>query len=632
MGANESPILHNLRPIIHGREGGELMEDLLPYYERELVYLRELGREFCERYPGVGGRLQLDEDTCPDPHVEQLIQSVALLTARIAKKLDDSYPEFTEALLEALFPHFLRPFPSCAIVRVTYPAIRSTEAKPRLAIPRGTEMDSSLVQGVRCRFKTAYDIALTPANVTGARFDALARPPAGMVLPHPVSSTLSISFSDVGEGDLDSLRLFVDGEPSFCAALRDALFMRAVGAYVEGDGGSWIALPDVPLKRVGFAENEAIIPFESRSHVAYRILSEYFAYPEKFNFFDVDLVALRANLPSGADSFKLHIVLSGLRPDSHLARLLGTLSETNLLVGCSPVVNLFQRPGVPIAVTHRTADYVLSADATHPEAYEVYSVDSVTMIRRRDRQETMTEFRPFYSLRHGEDAGSKGHYWLMRHDETLAAVSPGQEKRLTLVDRDFNPRAVERVSLSIELSCTNRDLPVMLREGERDGDLTPLRDAASYVVRFVRRPSRMYRRASGLGLHWRLISHLTLNHHGLCQEGLPAFREMLTLYDLPQSPISARQIDGITGLEGVEAATWLRNKFGASLVHGTEVRMTLDEEAFVGSGLSLFVEIIDQFLGLYAQVNSFVELVVLSSQSGKELIRCKPRSGCRSLA
>lgn len=608
------------------------MEDLLPYFERELVYLRELGREFCKRYPGVGSRLQLDEDICPDPHVERLIQSAAMLSARIAKKLDDSYPEFTEALLQSLFPHFLRPFPSCSIIRVSYPTVRLAEAATILSIPRGTEMDSSMVHGVRCRFRTAYDITLTPASVTEARFEPLARLPAGITLPHSVSSALSISIDGAGAADLKTLRLFVDGEPSLCAALRDALFMRAVGAYVEIESGRWVPLPEVPLKRVGFAEDEALIPFEARSHVAYRILSEYFVYAEKFNFFDVDLVPVRACLPPGRSGFKLHIVLAGLRPDSHLARLLGTLSEANLLVGCSPVVNLFQRPGQPIAVTHKTADYILSADATHPEAYEVYSVDSVNMIRRQDLHETVTEFRPFYSLRHGENAGANGHYWLLRHDETLAAVSPGHENRLTLIDSDFDPQAVEQVSLSIELSCTNRDLPRTLRESERDGDLKPVRDAASYVVRFLRKPSRTCRWTSGFGLHWRLISHLTLNHHGLCQEGLAAFREMLILYDLPQSPISRRQIEGITGLEGVETVTWLRNKFGASLVHGTEVRMTLDEEAFVGSGLSLFVEVIDQFLGLYAQVNSFIELVVFSKQSGKELIRCKPRSGYRSLA
>ncbi|WP_374579940.1 type VI secretion system baseplate subunit TssF [Pseudoduganella sp.] len=608
------------------------MEDLLPYFERELVYLRELGREFCERYPGLGGKLQLDEDTCPDPHTEQLIQSTALLAARIAKKLDDSYPEFTEALLETLFPHYLRPFPSCSIVRATHPPVRSVDAAPMLQIPRGTEMDSCMVQGVRCRFKTAYDITLTTARFANARFEALARPPTGLNFPVSAGSTISIQIEGALPERLNALRVFIDGEPSFCAALRDALFMRTVGAYVEVEPGRWTTLPEVPLKRVGYAENEALIPFDARSHVAYRILSEYFACPEKFAFFDIELGPLRARLPPDCHSFTLHFALAGLRSDSHAARLLGMLSAANLLLGCSPVVNLFQRPGQPIAVTHRTADYVLCADSTHPEAYEVYSVDSVTMIRRRDRQEVVTEFRPLYSQRHGEDVAGKGSYWLLRHDETLAATSPGQEKRITLIDGNFDPQAVERVNLSIGLSCTNRDLPHMLREGERDGVLTPVRDSAGFVARLLRKPSRALRWNAGFGLHWRLISHLASNHHGFCRDGLPSFRQMLALYDLAQSPISRRQIEGIVGLESAETATWLRNRYGASLVHGTELRITLDEEAFIGSGVQLFIEVIDQFLGLYVHVNSFIELVALSQQTGKEIMRCKPRSGYRTLA
>lgn len=606
------------------------MEDLLPYFERELVYLRELGREFCERYPSVGGKLQLDADTCPDPHVEKLIQSTALLSARIAKKLDDSYPEFTEALLEMLLPHFLRPFPSCAIVRATHPAVRPPSAAPLFIIPRGTEMDSAPVQGVRCRFKTAYDIALTQVRLTSARFDALARPPAGLALPHGAVSTISLRLDGSLPLELPALRMFIDGDPAFCAALRDTLFIRTVAAYAEIEQGRWIALPGVPLKPVGFTEGEALLPCDARSHAAYRIIAEYFAFPEKFSFFDIDLAPLRACLPPHCEQVTLHLALAGLRPESQLAGLLGTLSETNLLSGCSPVVNLFQRPGQPIAVTHRTADYVLSADASHPEGYEVYSVDAVNMIRWRERQEIITAFHPLYSLRHGDDAGN-GHYWVLRHDEVLAATSPGQEKRIALIDGDFNPQAVEKVSLSIELSCTNRDLPHQLKEGERDAALTPLRDAASYAARLLRKPCRSFRSRSGDGLHWRLISHLTLNQRGLSRDGLPAFREMLALYDLPQSPITRRQIEGITALECVDTATWLRNRFGAALVHGMEIRMTLDEEAFAGSGVFMFVQVIDQFLGLYAQVNSFVELVALSGQTGKELIRCKPRSGYRHL-
>lgn len=608
------------------------MEDLLPYFERELVQLRQLGREFSERYPGVGGRLQLGGDTCPDPHVEQLIQSVALLSARIAKKLDDSYPEFTEALLETLFPHYLRPFPSCSIVRASYPVNKSAGASSVFSIPRGTAMDSIAVQGVRCRFKTAYPIQLSPVRLAAAHFDALVQPPAGISLPPAASSSLSMVIDGVLPAELHALRVFIDGDPTFCSALRDALFRQVCCAYVEVEQGRWIALQAVPLVAVGFADDEALIPFDARSQVAYRILSEYFVFPEKFNFFDLDLAAVKQHLPSGCGRFTVHCVLTGLRPDAHLARILESLSEENLLLGCSPVVNLFQRSGHPVAVTHRTADYGVLADASHPAAFEVYSIDAVNMVRRRDRADLVTEFRPFYSLRHGESAAGQGRYWVLRHDATLAAMSPGHEKRLTLIDADFNPLAIERTSLSIGLSCTNRDLPNLLPENGRAAELTPLQDANSYVVRLLRKPSRSYKFSAGHGQHWRLISHLTVNQQGLGNDGVSTLREILALYDLSQSPISRRQIEGLRSLERVATANWMRTPFGASLVHGTEIRLTLDEEAFIGNGLLLFVEVIDQLLGLYTQVNSFIELVVLSEQSGKELIRCKPRSGYQSLA
>ena len=179
------------------------------------------------------------------------------------------------------------------------------------------------------------------------------------------------------------------------------------------------------------------------------------------------------------------------------------------------------------------------------------------------------------------------------------------------------------------LSCSNRDLPLLLKHGQPQGDLQPCGDGAP--LRLLRRPSAPRRYAPGQGLQWRLVSHLALNHHALTQEGLPALREMLVLYDLAQSATSQRQIGGMVALDQRPATAWLRHPRGASLVHGLEVRLTLDEEAFVGASMHLFVQVIDQFLGLYVQINSFVELLVLSLQSGKELIRCKPRNGMQYL-
>lgn len=506
------------------------MDDLLKAYELEVVQLRLLSSEFARRYPKVAGKLQIAGDACEDPHVERLIQSVALIAARISKRLDDDYPQFTERLLDVLHPHYMRPFPSCAIVRFGRGAGGAGAAPSINRFARGSVMESAPVQGMQCRFRTAYEVVESPLSVAAAKFSALIEAPPAVRLPIAVSCSIDIEIDNAAGiwPEQSHLRLFVDGEPSFSATLLDTLFMHAVCAHLELDDGSWVALPVIPLRRAGLSEEEALIPFGARSHRAYRVLTEYFAFPEKFNFFDIDLGALLAHAGADAKRLKLHLACSGVRADWNVARLLRGLSASNLVPGCTPVVNLFAQTAVPIAVTGLTADYPILAHAQHPHAYEVYSIDSVHMVRQRAGASTHTEFRPFYSLRHGENAAGAGHYWVMRHDDAVAAISPGLEKRITLVDTDLALLAEEKSYLSLMLSCTNRDLPSRLKFGQREGDLTLINGVAHAPIRFLRRPAPPYRFPSGNGQHWRLISHLALNHHSLVEEGLAALREMLT--------------------------------------------------------------------------------------------------------
>ncbi len=615
------------------------MDELFTKYERELVTLRSLCREYAQRYPKVAAQLQLGGETCNDPHVERLLQGVALLSARVAKRLDDSYPQFTEALLNLLFPHYLRPFPSCAIARVLGASDGGEEPETMPAMPRGTLLESAQLAGVPCTFKTVYDVKPSPVVLLDANFDTAVCAPVATRLPDDVTATLTLKFASrrpdepLCAASAAVMRLYIDGDASFCAALRDTLCMHTRAAYVQLDeNGPWERLPVVPVTPAGFADDDALIPFEARAHTAYRLLAEYFAFPEKFNFFDIDVPALLRRIPVGPTHFTLRLAIADICPEGDKARMLASLSKQHLLPGCTPVVNLFRQAGVPVNYNQLSADYPLLAHGSHPQAFEVYSVDRVHMVRQNGAGKVVTEFRPYYSLRHGEESlMSKGHYWMMRHDETLAICSPGHEKSITLVNADCEPLEIERHFLSIDLTCTNRDLPCSLKIGASDGDLFVPGTGQSSVIRLLRRPTRPVRLANVSGMHWRLISHLALNHHSLLLEGAEGLREMLALYDFAPSPVSRRQIGGIVALEQSETTAWMRHRRGSSLVHGTEIRLTLDEEAFAGAGMHLFVQVLDQFFALYVQLNSFVELVILSRQSGKELFRCKPRSGRMAL-
>jgi len=613
------------------------LEQLLPYYERELGFLRRYSREFAERYPKIAGRLLMGGEVCEDPHIERMIQSFALLNSRVAKRLDDDYPELTEALFEVMYPHYLRPFPSCSIARMDFSAAAAQLTTAGM-LARGTELDTRPVKGVACTFRTAYPVTLAPLALSQAEFQPIIDAPEAVMLPPGVSSSIAIGIEttaaqvNIGQLGVSSLRVFIDGEPSFCAALRDALFMRSVKAWVEPErSGRWTPLGALPLQAVGFDEDESLIEFSARSHPAYRLLTEYFCFPEKFNFFDIDLAAVNAALPPGCKRFTLHLGLSGLRTDSNTARMLGTMTTNNLLLGCTPVVNLFRQRGEPIRLTHATASYPVLADARRAYAFEVQSIDSVKLVRQTPQGESVVEFRPFYSLRHGETPAKHGHYWVMRRDELVALKSPGYETEISIVDIDFDPAAIETDTLSLELTCTNRDMPHALSYGLPGGDLFLEGGSSIRSIAFLRRPSPAQRFERGRGAHWRLVSHLSLNHLSLADSGVDAFREMLTLYDLPRSAISQRQIRGIHAIDSKAANAWLPGNPFACLVRGIEVRLTIDEEAFIGSGIHAFAHLIECFLGLYVHANSFVQLAIVSKKTGEEIWRCAPRSGDSSL-
>jgi type VI secretion system protein ImpG len=611
------------------------VEQLLPYYERELGLFRQYTREFSSRYPKAAGRLLIAGETCEDPHIERLIQSVALLTARVAKRLDDAYPQFTNSLLETLYPHYLRPFPSCSIVRIAADEAPGGGQLAQLAhIARGTLLRSQPVQGVACKFTSAYDVTLAPLAITHLHFSPIIDAPPGLRLPAGASALLSIQFTSssdhyhLDQPGFASLRVFADGEPSVRVALLDALFLRGAGAYVALDEhGPWLAVDGTLLTPAGYADGDALIPISARSHPALRLLTEYFAFPEKFHFIDIAWSLLAALLPKQCRQFTLHLPLKDVRSDSHEARLLSGTSRDNLLLGCTPVVNLFAKSGVPIRLTHTEPDYALLADATHALAYDIHSIEAVTLVRKDETGERLSTFLPLYASLQDAQAGhdqEHGQYWLARRDEAVAAISPGHEMRLSLIDPQFSPGSAACATVSTQLLCSNRDLPTQLHYGLPGGDLLAEDVPDGIPARFLRKPTPSMRFLADT--HWRLIAHLSLNYSSLTQAGLGEFQKMLSLYDLPRSPTTQRLIQGIVTLEHGSTRTWMPTVPFPTLMPGIAIRLGIDEQAFVGSSLYIFAQVLQRYFALNSQLNCFSQLTLLSRRSGEEILQCPERS------
>lgn len=611
-----------------------MIEELLPFYERESRELAILLREFGEQYPQLAGKLGIVDGACEDPSVQRMVESVVMLGARILRQLEDSYPQFTESLLHVNYPHFVRPFPSTSIAAFAYSRQDAETMSAVTILPAGSLMKADVQNGVICQFRSVYPVTLAPVVLARVAFEPVFKYPPH--IRHVAASVIRIDIEGVCPGltlgnlNLWSLRVFIDGEPSLRATLRDVLFMNTVAAYVEvPDHVPMKEIAAIPIATVGYVAEDAMLPTTAADHPGYRLLTEFFAAPEKFNFFDIDLTALGSYLPPGGQRIHLYLGIDGIASESDTARILRPLSGRNLRLSCTPVVNLFKQATSPVDLTCTRTEYPLLASAEHPSAYEIFSVDSVRIVRNSQTGSVVTDFHPYYSMRHGLAGGRKGHYYAIRRDELQARTNPGCEAMISLVDIDLNPLAMERATASVELTCTNRDIPESLRVGAPSGDLKVEGAAVRFPVQLLRKPGRCYRYAAGA--HWRLIAQLSLNHRSLVQENLEAFTEMLALYDLPQSPGTQRQIRGIVGISHRPARAWLKDKHGGARVHGTEIIITLDETAYVGSGMHAFVGCIDHFLGLYTHLNSFTQLTILSLASGREIIRCKPRCGVATL-
>lgn len=360
-----------------------MTDPILQYFEAELAVLRGLAEEYAGRHPKIAGRLAIGRDETRDPHVERLVQAFAFLSARIHRRIDDDFPELTDALLGVLYPHYLQPVPSMAVVELAYDPRQAAVTEP-YAFPRGTVLETEPVDDEPCLYQTCFDIDLLPVRVVSARFSG---PPFRLPIVAPIGTaavleveleTLSDSVT-MAQLPLESLRLHLHAASGSTAMeLYELLLTKATGVVVsQGVSGEQpLVLGATALRPAGFEPHEAALPCDPRSIPGYRLLSEFFAFPQKFLF--VDLAGIRLP-PSGPASRRLRIAVLLEAGSRELER---AVSADSIRLGCSPIVNLFPLRLDPLALDGRASDVCVVPDARRPLAVEVHSIRSVRAIRQ----------------------------------------------------------------------------------------------------------------------------------------------------------------------------------------------------------------------------------------------------------
>jgi len=576
-------------------------DELLLYYERELTFLRQMGVEFADKYPKIASRLSLEPDKCEDPHVERLLEAFAFLAARVHLKIDDEFPEITEALLSIIYPHFIRPVPSMTIADFRVNPEQG-QIGGGLKIPRGSMLSSRPVGGVPCKFRTCYDTYVWPLSVVAAEWKtpdrlqpAIKAPEAAAALRVELKCWPDITFEKLRP---NPLRLFLNGESGLIHTLYELLCSRCTEILVRdptpGSRVRPVHLRPDALRPVGFAEDEGMLPYPRRSFTGYRLLHEYFTFPDKFFF--LDLTGLETALAGGfKDRAELIFLIAPFElADRRQALELG-VTEKTFQTACAPAVNLFERFAEPIRLSHTLSEYRVIPDVMFPGATEVYSVDRVTS--NALYAEEPIEYRPLYSFRHGERAEQQQAFWLANRRPSERKGDAGTEVYLSLLDLNFSPARPPVESLTVSLTCTNRDLPERLPLTRAFGDIE-MEAGAILRIRFLDPPSPTIRPPMRRGLQWRLASHLSLNHLSVVEEGLEALREILKLYDFSGNPTVAQQIAGLRGVRSRPKVARMDSEHGLVFSTGLHVDLQFDEEQYVGSGVYLLASVLERFFAL----------------------------------
>jgi type VI secretion system protein ImpG len=622
-------------------------ERLVSLYNTELRHLRDMAGEFAREYPKIAGRLALDRDAkegCPDPYVERLLEGFAWLAARVHLKLDAEFPRFTQALLETVYPHYLSPVPSMAVVR-----FEIDPQQPALAagvlVPRGTALKSNLGKGERtpCMFQTAHDVKLLPFKVVEGRYFTRDVQELNLSPELGARAALRIRLQTTGgqtvdKVNLESLVFYVRGADDLAGTICEQIFARKLGLVVQSvaERGKILAqLPASQVHHLGFSQEESLLPASPRGFEGYRLLREYFALPQRFLF--IRLAGL-AEASKRCKGDQIDLVLPLKEQETSLER---RVDASCFELFCTPAINLFSKILDRISLSDAFSELHVVPERSRATDFEVFEIESVTGYGANPGEEQ--EFRPFY-LAKDTDIAAAAYYttnrvprMLTSHERQFGKKSSyaGTELFLSLVDANSAPFRANLRELGIKALCTNRHLPIQMAVGAGRTDFSMGLNAPVNAIRCITGPTSPKPSHTEGRFFWRLISHLSLNYLTLVdsakgEEAAAGLRELLRLYCEENDRLALRQIEGLLTVKSKPVVRRVATPGPISFARGLEIILTFDEAAFEGTGVFTLGAVLEQFFAKYVSLNSFAETVVRTKQRG-EILRWPTRMGIRQI-
>jgi type VI secretion system protein ImpG len=597
---------------------GSASEKQAIYYGQELDYLRQAGAQFAKKYPKVASRLDLHEGASQDPHVERLIESFAYLTGRLRRELDDRTAQMASALLSNLYPHLIHMTPSMSIAQFKFDPTKG-KLTDGYVLPRGSKLQASGEGDVACYFRSSYDVTLWPIGLSQVSV-VNGKDYAGLESGQLLRLTLTGQGTPLSALNLRTLQFYLAGEPSTVKLMCDQLLSQNPKVYTSSDGGKTLRqVQGEGLTFSGLDDNEAVLPSSPKSQAGYRLVQEYFAFPQKFHFFNLNNLDL-----SDCDS-EVEIFISLAVPLTTAQRDL--LSVDNFLLGCTPIVNLFDRISEPVRLNHQTGEYRLIPDSRRERATEIYDIRKVSA--GVDSSPGTKSYSPYFATTYASQRDHQTAFWIAKRQETIHAQMSGSDVLLSFVNVDFDPLSMEEETVFAHLTCTNRGLAEQIVPGTA---LQMEEGAPSVTITCLDRPTPQVEGPSEAGGLWMLINALSLN--GLfmsdVEDPAAAFQETLLMLGGAVNDWAKQEVGGITELTFDKVVRRLRPEAWRGFAQGLQVNVTVDESVFAHHSALIFGNVLNAFFQMYVSANAFTQVSFKSTTREEEWHRWPLKTGSRA--
>ncbi|WP_461538333.1 type VI secretion system baseplate subunit TssF [Spongorhabdus nitratireducens] len=603
------------------------MSDLSLWYERELSWFRKYAGQFADEHPGLARTLGISDEAVEDPDVARLVESFALLNARLSCQLNEELPQLTDALLHLLFPHFLRPLPSAGMMQLE----PSADIGSIQQIETGSAFRARIDDDRYCDFLNCSPVQLLPFELNQAEVE---QTPFSMQACRSFDNAdamlrLDLAMCDDSlqfckAGELDYLDIHLKGELNLTQRLYDQLFSQVCGMALYDDSGAVVHLSAEQLQPVLMDESERILPLSSNTFAGYQLLLEYLSYQNLF--LSLRIAGLKDVLRNFNGS-KLSLAIYLKTMPVEMSRV---LTAENFKLGCAPLVNLYHCQGEPIRIDHTRLGYPLVINARSANTEHVFSVDRMLDISGLKPEPVPEIYRHKYSrqksIRQNSTRQEQGCYWHYMPTGTARGESNPQGE-IALTDLNLNPVNPSRRQLSPKLTCSNGEQPLEL---SLQHELSCLENIAVPVSpKLLGKTSGYWSPRYQQSNRWVLLSHLQLNFETLLGAEDPALelREMLSLYNLGKHAGHLRCIDAINEMRAEQVVAPMKIQGRQCYVQGTEIHLTLDRELISGVSVMVFVQVLDRLFAGYAGHNSFSRLKVYLKGEPGVFYSCPRRHG-----